>query len=308
MSLRIGCAAATVMWICACAPATVVRPAPKPAFDAAALKATLLRIWSEQLQALERGDLDGFGQRVLPGAFAVGVEGKDLAPSRADWLRQLGPLWHKGRYTVRSTSPVVGLTSDGRAAWLSDVVDVTPAGQQKGAVGIRVSQVFAEADGAWWVAAAHWSVGVPLPVVERDHARWKQRPLAGATASGATAVVAVYDRGLASAVDFLDTLSARADAVFFGLAPEEHIDGGLSVKDVMGEQLKTLGVHFRRLGDVVADVTPNGRVGWVAGQIEVTLPSKTRVPARALFTYENDGGVWRQVAGHLSLSVENVLP
>ncbi len=293
--------AATVMLACACAPAVVVRPPQKAPVDVAALKTTLLRIWAEELQALEHGNLDSFGQRVLPGAFAIGVGSKDLAPSRGDWLRQLGPVWSKGRYTVRSTSPVVGFTSDGRAAWLSDVVDVGAAGHT---VGIRVSQVFAEADGAWWVAAAHWSVAVPLAAAERT--RTKQRELLGSTASGATAVVEVFDRGMASASDFLERLSARAEVVFFGL--EDHIDGGLSVKDVMTEQLTTVGVHFRRLGEVVADVTPNGRIGWVAGQVEVTLPSKARVAARALFAYENEGGVWRQVAGHISLPVDGVLP
>jgi len=286
----------------ACGSAPVARPTARPAVDAAAVKSTLQRLWTDELSALERGDLEAFGARVLPGAFAVGVENKDLASSRAEWLHQLAPIWKKGRYALRSTSPVIGVTSDGRAAWLSDLVDVT-GGPQKGALGIRVTQVFAEADGQWWVAASCWSLGV----AQAERSRYKERPLVGASASGATAVVAVYERGLVSADEFLGSLSARPDAVFFGLGPDERIDGGPSIKDVLGEQLKTLGVHYRRLGELHADVTPNGRVGWVAGQVEVTLPSKIRVPARALFAYENEGGLWRQVEGHLSLPVDGVL-
>jgi hypothetical protein len=293
-----------VLVSCAPAPQPTPPPPPPKTIDLAATQTAIGEMMRSTYKALEEGNVDGFFAHLLPGGFVLGPGTADVAVTKPEAIAGWRALAAK-KLPVKSTSLTVIATSDGRAAWISDVVEL---GRDK-PTAVRVSALAVESEGQWWLTTLDWSVGVAAAQVSEAVRGGKLKPmkLQESVASGAVAVVGLYERGLARFEDLLDALSPRNEAVFFGLQPEERMDGGPNIRDVLLEQHKTVNYNLRKLGPVHADVSPNGRMAFVAGPVEVTLPSKDRVPARSLWIYQNEGGLWRLVLAHLSLPVEGVL-
>jgi ketosteroid isomerase-like protein len=275
--------------------------------DEGAARQAVAKVLTEQYGALERADAAAWAQQLMPDVFSFGAGPMDVLPSRDEVVAFLQrSVRAGGKLAARSTAMTVALSSDGRAAWASDIVELTlDHNGQHTVVPARLTAVLAEQTGAWWIVALHWSTGTPLEKLSTPGPKApKLKDVVASVSPGAQPVVDEFERGLSSTKDFLSAVSDRHDALLLGVSTEERVEGGTSIKDVLGEQFNQLGVRLRKLGGVHASVTPNGRLGWVAANVELTTPSKARVPVRALAVYLNEGGLWRMVQAHWSVAGE----
>lgn len=305
-----GVALAAAVGLCACpetTPTSTTTAATVRKVDEGAARAAVAKVLTEQYVALERGDASGWAQQLMPDVFSFGAGPTDVMPSRDEVVAFLGRYVKAGgKLTAKSTAMTVALSSDARAAWASDIVELTlEHGDKHTVVPARLTAVLAEQSSAWWIVALHWSTGTPVEKLSTPGPKApKLKDVVASVSPGAQPVVDEFERGLTSTKDFLSAVSERADALMLGVATEERIEGGTSIKDVLGEQFNQLGVRLRKLSAAHASVTPNGRVGWVAANVELTTPSKARVPVRTLAVYLNDGGLWRMVQAHWSVAGE----
>jgi len=271
-----------------------------------------------QYTALSSGSVDAFGAALAPDAFFFGARPDEALPSKSAvleaWHRALDPLLKAGgKLAIASTQLRVGLSTDGRAAWASDVIElkITTA-QGESTETRRVTEVIAEQDGQWWVHALHWSVGVPN---ERSLERARSgtqprlREVAESIAPGTQAVADEFQKAAWKTTELVRSIAERPDALVFGTAPEETVVGGAQIRELLQKQIREFGLTITRRGGMRAGVTPNGRVGWVASNIDLAAlpapdensPGKpVRVQTRGLLVYLNEGGQWRLVQGHFS--------
>jgi ketosteroid isomerase-like protein len=303
-------AAAFSLWGCAeTSPSTTTAtPVTARKIDETAARQAVAKVLTEQYVALERGDAAAWAQQLMPDVFSFGAGPGDVMLSRDEVVAFLSrSVKAGGKLAAKSTAMTVALSSDGRAAWASDIVELTLDHTGKTTVvPARLTAVLAEQNGAWWIVALHWSKGTPVEKLTTPGPKApKLKDVDMSVSPGAQPVVDEFERGLVSTKDFLSAISDRTDALLLGVATEERVEGGTSIKDVLGEQFNQLGVRLRKLGGVHASVTPNGRLGWVAANVELTTPSKARVPVRALAVYLNEGGLWRLVQAHWSVAGES---
>jgi ketosteroid isomerase-like protein len=308
------------LWLGGCATASspaATQTGPRTiAADEAREKVTA--VLKAQYAALEKGAIDDWGAALAPDAFFFGARPEDALPSKASilaaWHQALDPLL-KGttKLSVASTQLAVGLSTDGRAAWASDVIEVTIHGPNGDAKEVqRVTEVIAEQDGQWWVHALHWSIGVPNERAmqrARDGTQPKLHEVSESVAPGAQSVVAEFQKAAWKTAELVHSIAERPDALVFGTAPEETIVGGDKIRNLLQQQIHDFGLTITRRGGLRAGVTPNGRVGWVASNIDLAAlpapeegkPSKpVRLQTRGLLVYLNEGGLWRLVQGHFS--------
>jgi uncharacterized protein (TIGR02246 family) len=280
--------------------------------EAGAARTAITKILTDQYAAMEKGDPEAWAQAFAPESVFFGVGPNDAWSSRPGPVQSIQKEMEArtkagSKCTTKSAGPHIGLTADGRAAWLSDEVEITvTTGDKIEITPLRLTEVLAEQDGNWWVHAVHWSRGVPNAQALEMAASGtlgKLKELGDSVAPGAQAVAAEFQKTSAQVNQFLLSLSARPDAFVFGTAPDEQIEGGDKIKDVFSKQIADLGLTITRRGGLRAGVAPNGRLGWVAANIDLTALSdgkKVKVPTRALMVYLNDGGLWRMVQAHFS--------
>jgi ketosteroid isomerase-like protein len=265
-------------------------------------------VLGDQYAALEKGDLDAWAEAFAPDVFFFGARAHDALSSKEAiveaWKRELEPAFKAGKkLSIKSTQLQIGLASDGRAAWVSDVVEITFGEISETQ---RITEVIGEQDGEYWVYALHWSMGVPADQA-RARARdpkAKPRELTESIAPGAQAVVGEFEKAVLKAGELLQGLSRRPDTVLFGTTPDENFVGNEKIHQQLALEIRE-GLTITRRGPVCAGVTPNGKIGWVASNVDLGTAGSppVKVPARGLLVYLNEGGLWRLVQGHLSTAV-----
>ncbi len=281
-------------------------------------RAAVTKVVEAQYAALEKGDPDQWAAPLAPDPVFFGTGPDDAVATKAATLKNMhaatdGKLKAGARFAVKSSGLQIGLSSDGRAAWVADVIELTVTQAGKSVTSpLRLTEVLAEQDGAWWVHAVHWSIGVPNEralAMAADGSLGKLKALGESVAPGAQAIAAEFQKTSAKIGEFLGSLSSRPDAFVFGTAPDEQLIGGDKIKETFKKQIDTLGLVITRRGGVHAGVAPNGRVGWVAANIDMTASEggkKVNVPTRGLMVYLNESGLWRMVQAHFSNGVREL--
>jgi ketosteroid isomerase-like protein len=308
-------------WLAGCASASSQVPSGPRTIDASNARSRVENLLKAQYAALEKGSLDEWGAALTPDVFYFGARPEDALSSKAQvlqaWHHALDPALQAGsKISVASTQLRVGLSADGRAAWASDVVELKLTGASGESVEKqRVTEVIAEQDDQWWVFALHWSVGVPderALARARDGTQPRLHEVPESVSPGAQAVAAELQKAAWKTTELVRSVADRPDALFIGTAPDETIVGGEQIRDALQKQIHDFALTIIRRGGVRAGVTPNGRVGWVASNLDLavlpapdpsqeTPPGKpTRVQTRGLLVYVNEGGAWRLVQGHFS--------
>ena len=298
-----------------CAASGPVTVTPRRVVDRGAAEAAVRKIVQAEYAAMEKPDPDAWAASFAPDSFFFGARPDEAMPSRALAVAEM----HKrtdamakagGSFAVRSTALQLGLAGDSRAAWVSDVLEVTlTVGAKQDTQSLRVTEVLAEQDGSWWVLALHWSVALPNERALELAAQKKLGPLPEVAESiepGAQALAAEFLKSTVEVGEFLTSLSQRPDAFIFGTAPDEQILGGPQIHDAFAKQIEQHHLTIARRGGLRAGVTPSGSVGWVAANLElgaVTDGKKVRVPTRGLMVYLNENGLWKLVQGHFSNGV-----
>ena len=105
--------------------------------------------------------------------------------------------------------------------------------------------------------------------------------------------------GFASKPSFVAARSTRPDAMNFGSAPGERVQGGETIKKIFGRLKATIHLH-----DAVAVGTVGAKGGWGAANVEFTDADRdgTQVTQtfRVLVAWVQESGGWRMVQSHWS--------
>jgi len=274
-----------------------------------------------QLAALEQGDADGWARAFMGDALTLGARPDERLASRDAAIAAMRARL-SGRPTVRSSARQIGISPDGRAAWTSEVIALAAGAPDRGVdggadgglaaadgarEGLRVTEVLAEQDRRWWVLAVHLSYARPADRVRAlatQHLLAPLPDLGEQVMPGAQPIATELARTIAGAAAFAASTSERADAFMFGSAPDQQLTGGAAIRQAMAVELGRC--TLERRGGLRAGVAWDGRVGWVAANLDRVCGEGTaRVsePERMLAVYLNQAGRWRLVQAHLSTPV-----
>jgi ketosteroid isomerase-like protein len=282
---------------------------PPPVLDPGRAKIAALEAVKATYDAMTEGAIEPWGERLADDALMFGSAPSEAYPGKAAIVHalheQLDPVIAEGvRPVVEPTALEIGLAPDGRAAWVSDRFDyVIPRGTQRIGFHFRMTMLVVEDGGAWKIAAAHLSVGVPNAEAMRLAAAGELAPLpdvGGGLAPGAEPLPAALANLAAS-------FSEREDAFLFGSDPEERLRGGMAIKELVGSQWQDGGTSITPRGALRGALAPSGTVGWVAGNVDftVTVPGGEKVtqPYRMLLVCLREGEAWKVVQAHFSNGV-----
>ena len=225
-------------------------------------------------------------------AFAFGVEAHDVAEGRDAVVAML-------RHDL-GTSPNPEVSArfaqtghEGDAGWFAEEIKIAAKTYvTTGVVGLR--------DGAWSIAALHWSVAMPnAEAYKAARDGTLDQPDAIPDAHDESELAKAMRTGFASKPSFVAARSTRAEAMNFGSAPGERVRGGDTIKRMFGKLDATIRLH-----DAVAVGTVGAKGGWGAANVEFTDADRdgTQVTQtfRVLVAWVQESGGWRMVQSHWS--------
>jgi len=225
-------------------------------------------------------------------AFAFGVEAHDVAQGRDAIVAMLRhDLGEKPNTEVGAKFAQTG--HEGDAGWFAEEIKV-------GAKTYVATGVVALRDGAWSIAALHWSVAMPnTEAYKAARDGTLEQPDAIPDAHDDSDLAKAMRTGFASKPSFVAARSARPDAMNFGSAPGERLSGGDTIKKIFGRIKATIRLH-----DAVAVGTVGAKGGWGAANVEFTDADRdgTEVTQtfRVLVAWVQESGGWRMVQSHWS--------
>jgi hypothetical protein len=223
---------------------------------------------SEERAALAKGDRAQLAALAEPDGFFFGVEA-----SSGGKLAEVAGTWDgEGR-------DLIGLSADGRAAWvLSELGEV------------RAAQVLVHRDGRWRIAGGHFSLGTSNDDAFTAAAAGTQPALREVTEAFLPVTqpaVDLFDAATSDLESFARQVADRDDVFLVGSDAAEVVTGGDKVKEILRKQPPGLTITTSRNGGVRAGVA--GQVAWVAAnmQLTATAPEERRVSVayRALLVY-----------------------
>jgi hypothetical protein len=225
-------------------------------------------------------------------AFAFGVEAHDVAEGRDAVVAMLRhDLGTNPNPEVSARFAQTG--HEGDAGWFAEEIKIAAKTYvTTGVVGLR--------DGAWSIAALHWSVAMPnAEAYKAARDGTLDQPDAIPDAHDESELAKAMRTGFASKPSFVAARSTRPDAMNFGSAPGERVRGGDTIKRVFGKLDATIRLH-----DAVAVGTVGGKGGWGAANVEFTDADRdgTQVTQtfRVLVAWVQESGGWRMVQSHWS--------
>jgi uncharacterized protein (TIGR02246 family) len=250
--------------------------------DPQASRAAVEALVKEQVDALARGDSDALMAHADPDGWMMGIVHSRRTPEFLQELHKaIDPMVKRGvKMVVTSTALEIGISPDGRAAWVADELDFAVSmGERTMNMRQRLTEVLAQKDGKWWLLAQHMSAA--------EKSASEPEPIPDAIGPGADVIVKRLDEGLADPATLLRAISTQSHGLF---DPE----GRLDVQAMLGQKLPPVS----RVGGVRAGIAPGGQVGWAACNIRVG--GEDHVPLRMLIVFLNEGNVWRVVQLHIS--------
>lgn len=205
------------------------------------------------------------------------------------------------QFDFQLRQPIVGVSRDGKAAWLASEVDVwMPLTSEADDVPNRKPDGFLHAtavvDGgpswSWVMWHAGWTSFRKQP---RPKLLAKLPAVTDQISGDAAPVVAHARATLADPQKLAASVDDRKDAVLLGSAPKERYAG---TKDVRATLLRWK-LAFQVQGGVAAGLTSSKSVAWVAANVDARphdKPQAKATPYRVTLVYEQVGGAWKLVA------------
>lgn len=232
-----------------------------------------------------------------------GPRRSDATATRADALIALGKIVDpkaKKHAALRSGGLAVVVSQGGRSAWAFDLVNFD------GRL-VAATAVLTNTGDLWAVNAAVLGAVPTSKQVKAESARDAIVP-PGAVATAkiapaAAAVVEQWKRGLVDPQVWGDDLAGQTDAVFAGPAAGQIARGKQAIKQLWKARLKA-NVREAISGDVSAQVTPDGQIAWLSAPITRVADGEDPLPLRSFAVYEKDGAVWKMIALHEALAID----
>ena len=273
------------------------------------VRATITKLVKEQYEARDRMDVDAWFAGHAPdvvwmsgdpsGAMLIGRDAvmNSYRSGFADF-KQRG-----GRFKTHSNGLKIGVSPDGRAAWVAD--DVVVEGDAEGKMDkwrFRHTEVLGEKDGKWWVMAEFWSQPVWNGTALEIAANSPMEPFkdVGQTVGhGAQPVVAAIDQFVANPKVMLAQLADRDDVAILGADPNERAQGATDARKLI-EAMIGGDAKVARKG-VRAAMTPNGQVAFAAYNLEAGAEynnSTVVLPYQVMEVFVSVGGAWKVVQLH----------
>jgi SnoaL-like protein len=293
--------------------------APRPTRAAPATiegaRAAVARLWQDQLAALGRADPTAQTAAFDPGGLVFGVvhtlKGSELGPAVEKSLA--GMKARGARFSATAVDPVIGVSDDGRAAWLATEFTVNvEMGENRASVTQRLTEFLGEDGGRWKVLAAHFSVGLPNDeALARAAKGTAAQPgeVPDGVEPAARPLAELFDSQAKDAHRLLGNVADRPGTVVFGTAPEEKWFGAAQIRAELEKSGHAPGtVTMTRRGGMRAGLAPGGQAGWIACNVDFTLsprgaPAVTQ-PYRVLAVFvregEGPGAGWRLAQAHFS--------
>ena len=253
----------------------------------------------EAYQSLRHGKREGVLPLLADRVYAVGPGPQAVVVGRSEVVVALGALFPAGdKRRIRSRGLRVGIAPGGRAAWVTDQLDVDR-------VHYDATAVLAQVGGVWVAVAI--DVGRPVAKAPGGVSPAVGRGVDG----GATAAVKLFISGLEHPERLPDQLADSDDAVVMGPGPRDLHRGARAIRRAWTPARPKHRHRHRheheappppppggRFGDVRAGVTPDGALAWVSAQVARPVKTGALVPGRAFHIYQRVGGRWRLVAAH----------
>lgn len=228
-------------------------------------------------------------------AFAFGVEAHDVAQGRDAVVAML--RHDLGTAPNRDVAARFSQTGhEGDAGWFAEEIKIGGSTNKTfvatAVVGLR--------DGAWSIAALHWSVAMPnAEAYKAARDGTLDAPDAIPDAHDESDLAKAMRTGFASRPSFVAARSTRADAMNFGSAPGERVQGGETIKRIFSRLKATIRLH-----DAVAVGTVGAKGGWGAANVDFTDADRdgTEVTQtfRVLVAWVQESGGWRMVQSQWS--------
>jgi len=244
--------------------------------------------------ALEHAKPDELALLFDAKAFAFGVEGHEVAEGRdavvAMLRHDLGDVPAKG-FEVSSRFAQNG--HEGDTGWLAEELKV-------GSKVFVATAVVDLRDGAWSIAALHWAVSMTNEQAYRTARDGTlEVPDAIPDAHDDSPLATAMRTGFASKPSFVAARSTRPDAVNFGSAPGERVQGGENIKKIFAKIKATVHLH-----DAVVVGLAGAHGGWGAANVDFTDADRdgTEVTQtfRVLVAWVEEPGGWRMVQSQWS--------
>jgi ketosteroid isomerase-like protein/uncharacterized membrane protein YgcG len=226
-------------------------------------------------------------------AFAFGVEAHDVAEGRDAVVAML-------RHDI-GTTPNPDVTArfaqtgrEGDAGWFAEEIKL-------GAKTFVATGIADLRDGAWSIAALHWSLAMPnAEAYKGARDGTLEAPDAIPDAHDDSELAKAMRTGFASKPSFVAARSTRSDAVNFGSAPGERVQGGDNIKKIFSKIKATIRLH-----DAVVVGMVGAKGGWGAANVDFTDADPrdgTQVTQtfRVLVVWVKESEGWRMVQSQWS--------
>ncbi len=283
----------------------------------------VLQVLADAYAAVEAGDADRLQPLFSDDALVFGLgpsdtwSGGELVVDKA--RQALLPVGLAGdAVKVVDSKPVVGLSEDGRAAWLFDLPRVKTVHLEEAATWLpRLTAHLVEVDGRWLIDALHLSLAVPDQLLTAPDVAKRLLPPSDVPAERSPdgdQVVGLVRRALEDYAVKVDRTSERAEFVQLGTSPSEVFIGGKAFKDLIRPQLGAIrkaGYSWKLDGNLRVKVVPGGKSGWAAAvvvqRVGVGKRQQASPPFRFLWVVVEEDGVWNIASEHQSLAVKEEL-
>src|SRR5262249_8512151 len=236
-----------------------------------AAKAAVSKVMQEQYAAMSRLDGDAWRAYDAPDVVWMGDHptgdvyiGRDAVATGLK--KAIASLRNGGgSLKVQSAGLKIGLSPDGRAAWVSDDVkeEYTFPGRSQ-TVPYRHTEVLAEKDGKWWVQAEFWSLPLPSRKAAQIATAGGMQPLEEireAVGPGAEPIVKAIDQFIADPKTLVAQLADREDVFLYGNHLNQKAWGVAQARKLIDAAMGG-NVKLARKG-LRAALTPDGQVGFV---------------------------------------------
>jgi hypothetical protein len=284
-------------------------PPQAPTADGA--RAAVAKVIHDQYAAVERGDLDAWGQALAPDIFLFGSDPGEATAGKDALMAEVkrnaaGRMSANISRSYRSQGLEIGLAPGNRAAWATDDIQytlTTPKGTRE--IRFRMSALLGEREGRWSILAAHYSVPISHQDAFKKLAAQElpaPRDFGEGVLPGAAPLRELYQSALASSAATRQSFSERQDVIVIGTASEERWKGGVALRQMLVDKPRPAGVTLETRGGLRAGLSQDGQAGWVAANLVVHLGA-SEIVFRSLEFFIREGGAWRAVCEHNSVGV-----
>jgi hypothetical protein len=285
---------------CGAAKPVVAPVKQQPDIDPAQASTDAKGLVGEVYQSIGKGDTDGLMTLLSDQLVVFGPRRGDALATRQDALVALGKVVDaNNKQPVSSASLDVMPGPGGRSAVAVDTIDT-------GGQAMSVIAILSNGDDIWLVSAASVA-DAPAPAeLKKALARDAVVPpaIAGAASIDASVspVVEQWKHGLLAQGEWGAELAGSPGGVFVGPAQGEVVHGKHDLKKAWKRRLDAQ-TREVAVGDVMASLTPDGRMAWVSAAVARTTATET-MPLRVFAVYARHGDAWKLCALQESVAFE----